>query len=110
VRPPVESYCRGTVTEGTIEAIVGIEMRDGAEFFDLLAASHQLMREAIASLSGSHTVASPPMLAWAIRNRIESLWPDRYWFLECASTDVRDGWCQIFSPPARKWSLVQEVA
>ena len=108
VKPPVESYVRATYTTGSIELIMGVQFTDPAEYFDLLAASHALMREAVASLEGSHTVASPPMLAWAVRERIEAKWPGRYWFCETCNTEERDGWCQVYSPRSRRWSLVEE--
>lgn len=109
VRPPVESYARAVlVTDAGLELIAGIEMRDPAEFMDLLAQSRAMMREAITSLDGSHTVVSPPVIAWAVRARIEAQWPDRYWFLEVGSL-ADQGWTQVFSPPSRRWTLIQEA-
>jgi hypothetical protein len=106
----VESYCRAVVTSGAIECIAGVEMRYPGEFFEVLAEAQRLMREAIDGLDGSHAVTNPAFLAHAIRELIESAWPDRYWFIECCTGQDRDGWCQVFSPPARRWALVQEVA
>ena len=111
MRPPVESYVRSVVeVEATrIECIAGIELRDPSEYLDIHAAAKALMREAIASMDGSHGVANPARLADAVRKRIEERWPDRYWFCEVAWGE-RDGWCQVFSPPRRTWRLVQEAA
>lgn len=97
VKPPVESYCRATceAPESRIETITGVEMRDSAEWFELLAQSKALMAAAIAAVTGSHQVANPAVLAAEIRWRIEALWPDRFWFLEVAWGE-RDGWVQIF--------------
>jgi hypothetical protein len=105
----VESYCRAVVTVGVIECIAGIEMRDPAEYFTLLADSQRMMRSAVDELTGSNAITNPAYLAQAICSCIETEYPDRYWFIECCTGQDRDGWCQVFSPPARKWSLVQEV-
>lgn len=99
MRPPVEKYCRAVHTEGSVELILGIELRDTAEYFSLLAASKMLLRDAVDSLAGSHAVTNPAMLAEAVERDVVKQWPDRYWFIEVSLASDRDGWTQVYQKP-----------
>jgi hypothetical protein len=101
MRPPVEKYCRAVCTEGSVELILGVELRGATEWFQLLAISKMLLRDAVDSLSGSHAVTNPALLAEAVEAKVIEQWPERYWFLEVCSATEWDGWVQIFSPAPR---------
>jgi hypothetical protein len=111
VRPPIERYVRAVYcAEGPgLELILGVQYDNAVEYFGLLSIGKMLLRDAVDSLSGSHAVTNPALLAEAVEREVVKQWPDRYWFLEICHGEDRDGWVQVFSPPARRWTLVQEV-
>jgi hypothetical protein len=101
MRPAVERYVRSVVESNGIELVLGVSYDNAVEYFGLLSISQMLLRDAVDSLSGSHSVTNPALLAEAVEAKVIEQWPERYWFLEVCSATERDGWVQIFSPAPR---------
>jgi len=101
MRPPVERYCRCVSVIDNIELILGVQMDSPGEYLILLSTSQMLLRDAVASLSGSHAVTNPALLAEAVECEVVKQWPERYWFLEVCSEGDRSGWVQCFQPAPR---------
>lgn len=104
VRPPVERYVRAVYNcpQTAHELILGIAYDNAVEYFSLLSISKMLLRDAVASLSGSHAVTNPALLAEAVEAEVVKQWPDRLFFLEVCSAGDRDGWCQVYSGQVAK--------
>lgn len=98
MKPATERYVRSVVESNGIELVLGIAYTDAAEYFNLLSVSKQLLRAAVDSLSGSHAVTNPALLAEAVETEVVKQWPGRAWFVEVCSESDRDGWIQIFQP------------
>lgn len=102
MKPATERYVRSVVEANGIELVLGIAYTDAAEYFTLLSVSKQLLRDAVASMSGSHAVTNPALLAEAVEKLVVEQWPGRLFFLEVCSASERDGWVQCYSGQASK--------
>lgn len=102
MKPATERYVRSVVESNGIELVLGVSYDNAVEYFGLLAASKVLLRSAVASLSGSHAVTNPALLAEAVEAKVVEQWPGRLFFLEVCSASERDGWVQIYSGQASK--------
>lgn len=101
MRPAIERYVRSVVETNGIELVLGVQYENPVDYFGLLSVSKMLLRDAVDSLSGSHAVTNPALLADAVEREVVKQWPERYWFLEVCSASERDGWTQIFQPAPR---------
>jgi hypothetical protein len=102
MKSPVERYCRCVVETNGIELILGTELRNPAEYFILLSTSQMLLRDVVESLSGSHAVTNPALLAEAVEAEVVRQWPHRLFFLEVCLGGDRDGWVQVYSGQVAK--------
>jgi hypothetical protein len=104
VRPATERYVRAVyLAEGpNIELILGVAYFNPNEYWILLSTSKMLLRDVVDSLSGSHAVTNPALLAGAVEAEVVKQWPHRLFFLEVCSAGDRDGWVQVYAGQVAK--------
>jgi hypothetical protein len=98
--PDREAYVRVSVTRGEVEAVAGLEFRQGDNVEKLYEALDIAIRYAL-----WHTVLNidtldkvdDMLIAYACERQLRGAWPDRAYFLEVCR-GPGDRWVQVFQP------------
>lgn len=95
---PCEYYARAVVTDGQLEAILGLEFEPGEDLKRLRQDMKHVVGQAIERLHDAETTEWDVQLAKLIAHEVGQSWPGRRWFIEVQHDDPNEGWVQVITP------------
>lgn len=93
---PCEYYARAVVTDGQLEAILGLEFEPGEDLVILRHEMKVVLRKAIEATPSEFD--KDVLLARAVALGVAWRWPGRRWFIEVQHDDPNEGWVQVITP------------
>ncbi len=90
-----EAYVRSVVKTGKIDAVIGLEWREGDSLDNL-----RKRLKLLADIALSYLLPEDDdyEIACLLEYRLKAWWPDRAYFLEVCSDGVELDWIQIYQP------------